>query len=153
MNSVEKAQRLRVIVLLLALAAFGGAELMALSATARIEAGAVRTVDIVQLLSPGLVAAGLARGVSSAPLLMRDSRARRAINDELAQDNQRRAAILGLFAAGLVAFTLACTAPFLQLEAHEAAHAIGSVLVAVTVLRFVWLEIAGVLKRSDAEWR
>ncbi len=151
MDAVEHAQRRRLIVLTFALAVFGLALVMALGASARVEAGVVRAVDVLQLLSPGLLAAGMARGILGPPLWLRDRRASRAVNDELARDNQRRAAIAGLIGAGATAFALTLTTPFLGLRAYEVAYALLFAPVFLSVARFVWLEVAGMTKAADAE--
>lgn len=112
MDLTERAQWRRIVVLSLALTLFVLMQAIALAASARIEDGPVRAVDIAQLIAPGLLALGMSRGIFGPPLWLPSALARQAVNDELARDNRRRASIAGLACAGATAFVLACVRPF-----------------------------------------
>jgi hypothetical protein len=142
-EAVQRAQLRRATGLLVALIVFCGAQLLAHSASVRIDRGTAHAYDALLLLAPGLLALKLARVIFDGPAWLLNARARRALNDELARDNQRRATIAGLHVAALTAFALACAAPFLHLNAYDVAQLVLFALVAPAVVRFAWLEVRG----------
>lgn len=152
MDEAERAQRRRARILVVSLAVFVTMQIIAVMAANRIEAGAVRAVDVAQLIAPGLVAFGIARGMFGRPLWLRDPHALQGVNDELYLDNRRRAVEAGVVAVILVTFLVSLAAPFVGLRGFEVAHAILFALVMVPAIRFIWLERAGGFgEGSDAE--